>query len=91
MNVCDFIANNAANRPTVTAIVEGGRTMTYRDLDRLVRGTAAHLGDLGVNVGTHVGLCLKDTADHFVVTLAVWRLGAISATMLYDSSDIMIR
>lgn len=81
MNVCDYIANNAANRPNAVAMEDSGRSISYRELDGQVRRTAAHLRDLDVGVGTHVGLCLKDTADHFVTMLAVWRLGAISVTL----------
>jgi len=81
MNVCDFLPNNAANRPNAVAMEDGERAISYRELDELVRRTAVHLRSLNVGIGTHVGLCLKDTADHFVVMLAVWRLGAVSVTL----------
>jgi len=74
MNICDTIANNAANRPKAVAMIEDERTLTFRDLDAFVRRTANHLHGLGVRQGSAVALCLKDTLNHFVIMLAVYRI-----------------
>ncbi len=78
MNICDYIANNARYHPDKPAIVEQGRTLTYRELDLLVRRTASHLRALGVTQGARAALCLKDDADHLIVLLGVVRIGAVA-------------
>ena len=77
MNVCDEIARHAARRPETAALIDGGRVISYRELDLAVRRTASHLLALGVRAGDRVGLCLKDNAEHFVALLAVARMGAV--------------
>ena len=85
MNICDMIANNAANRPSTIAMIEDERTVTFRDLDGLVRRTANHLRGHGVGEGSTVALSLKDTLDHFVIMLAVFRLGAVGLTLNWSA------
>jgi acyl-coenzyme A synthetase/AMP-(fatty) acid ligase len=62
----------------VVALVEGGRRLTYRQLDRRIRQCAAQLRSLGIEAGDTVAICLKDTPDHVIVFLAAARLGAVS-------------
>lgn len=81
MNICDPISQQAITRPEIPAIIDGERTVSYRELDWLVRKTAAHLIDRGVAPGDVVGLCLKDHADHLIALLAVARMGAVVLPM----------
>lgn len=81
MNICDTIANNAAHQPAAIAMIEDERSLTFRELDSLVRRTANHMRLLGVEKGETVALCLKDTLDHFVIMLAVYRIGAVGLTL----------
>ena len=76
MNIADSLTGHAERRPDHPAIVDGARTITYRELDPLVRRTAAHLGALGAGPGDIVGVALGDNADHLVLLYAVARLGA---------------
>lgn len=76
MNIADPLTKHAERRPDHPALVDGPRTITYRELDPLVRRTADHLAALGAGPGDIVGVALGDNADHLVLLYAVARLGA---------------
>jgi acyl-CoA synthetase (AMP-forming)/AMP-acid ligase II len=76
-NLALALEENARRRGSHPAIIEGDRTIPYRELDPLVRRIAGHLGDQGVGEGAIVGVCLRDSADHLMILYAVARLGAI--------------
>ena len=77
MNICDLLDQHTLIQPDHEAIIDGERTITFRELGTLIRKTAAHLVDLGVKQGDHVGVCLKDNADHLIAMLAVTRMGGV--------------
>ncbi|MBT3553460.1 MAG: AMP-binding protein [Rhodospirillaceae bacterium] len=76
-NMALALEENARRRGGHPAIIEGERTITYRELDDHVRRIAGHLGDQGVGEGDIVGVCLRDCADHLMILYAVARLGAV--------------
>lgn len=76
MNIADALTEHTERRPDHPALIDGARTITYRELDPLVRRTAAHLATLGAGQGDIVGVALGDNADHLVLLYAVARLGA---------------
>jgi amino acid adenylation domain-containing protein len=61
--------------PGAPAIVDGDRTLTYRDLDRLTNQIARALRQRGVGTETPVGVCLPRSADFAVACLAVVKAG----------------
>ncbi|MER5438807.1 amino acid adenylation domain-containing protein, partial [Streptomyces sp. NPDC002790] len=62
--------------PTATAVLDGGRTVDYAELDARARQLAGALAGLGVGVGAVVGLCLPRSVDAVAGVLAVWKVGA---------------
>ena len=76
-NITDPLAHHARRRPDHPALIEGGRTVTYRELAPLVWRTAAHLQSRGVAPGDIVGLSLKDGIDYIVAMLGLARAGAV--------------
>ena len=76
-NVALALEENARRRGTHPAIIEGERTITYGELDALVRRIAGHLAAAGVREKSIVGLCLRDSADHLMLHYAIARLGAV--------------
>jgi acyl-CoA synthetase (AMP-forming)/AMP-acid ligase II len=81
MNLADALSHHVRSRPDHPALVEGGRTILYRDLDPLVRRTAGHMAALGLARGEIVGVALADTADHLVALYGLARLGAVNLPM----------
>ena len=63
------------------ALVHGERTIVHRDLDGLVRRTAAWLQSRGVQRGDIIGVALDDTPEHLVAIYALAAMGAIVLPM----------
>ena len=78
MNVADILAEHARDRPDRSAIEDGDRLITYRELDSLVTRAAANLLDAGVGPDHFVGVALPNSADHIVLLCALARLGAVT-------------
>jgi long-chain acyl-CoA synthetase len=76
-NIAKALEENASRRSAHPAIIEGDTTITYRELDQIVRRISGHLNDVGVVQGGIVGVCLRDSADHLMTLFAVARLGAV--------------
>lgn len=81
MNIAGAILNHARTRPDAPALVEGDRTIDYRELAGLIERTAALLAARGLARGDLIGVCLKDTAAHVVTLLAVARVGAVAVPL----------
>jgi len=75
MNLAEPYAHHARARPDHRAIVERDRVILYRDLDPLVRRTAAHIASFDLGPGGILGIGLKDHADHLIALVAAARLG----------------
>src|ERR1700754_211846 len=65
--------------PARTALQEGTRRITYRELAERSRRLAARLAGLGVTRGHRVGLLSENRGEYLEVVLAASRLGAIVA------------
>lgn len=71
------LRQHARYRPAKEAIVEPGRSIDYRTLDRMVDYTAHALVAKGVARGLLAGLSLRDRAEYLIVLLAMARIGAV--------------
>ncbi|WP_326635233.1 AMP-binding protein [Streptosporangium sp. NBC_01755] len=73
-----FVAEAARVRPDTVAVVDGARTLTYRELEHSVQAVAAGLAELGVRRGEVVSWQLPNWYEAVVLHHAVLRLGAVS-------------
>jgi amino acid adenylation domain-containing protein len=70
-------ARQAAATPDAVALIQGGRTMSYRELDRRANRLARHLRELGVGAETRTAVFL-DRSPHLVIAyLAVLKAGGV--------------
>ncbi|MFE6051402.1 amino acid adenylation domain-containing protein [Kitasatospora sp. NPDC056446] len=78
--VPELIAKAAAEHPEAVAVVapgrDGVRRLTYGELDRRSRRTAARLRELGVGEGSVVAVCLDKSPELITTLLGIWRAGA---------------
>src|SRR3989440_7472134 len=74
-SVAELVAAQAATSPDAVAITDGGRVMTYGELDARANRLANQLIALGVGPETIVGLCLDRSPLSIVGALAVLKSG----------------
>ena len=77
----------ARRLPAATAIVLGGRRLTYRDLEERAKLAARRLLTLGVSPGDRVAIVSENSPEYIVLAFAVWEVGGILATV-YPSSGL---
>ena len=73
----DWLSHQAQSAPKKLALVWGGQTWTYAELDRMVSGVAAGLGAARVKRGTHVAVLMPNRPAYVFVIHALARLGAV--------------
>lgn len=76
--VWQALLDRAARTPDEIATAEvGGTSITWAELDRRVRDTAAGLAAAGVAPGQRVALLVPPSIDLTIAVYAVWRAGAV--------------
>ena len=76
-DVNDMLNRSFERSPEVTAIVDGDRRISYRELDRMASNLAANLFARGVRKGERVAVMLVNQMETIVAVVAISRLGAI--------------
>ena len=66
----------AARTPDKTAVVFGGRQLTFRELDDRSNQFARYLQENNVERGNLVGICVERAAEMLVALLGIWKTGA---------------
>ncbi|HEU0076588.1 MAG TPA: amino acid adenylation domain-containing protein, partial [Longimicrobiaceae bacterium] len=74
--VHERVAAQARLRPEAAAVVCGGRTLSYAELDRRAGSLAGRLRALGIGPESRVGVCLERSPELVVAMLAILRAGA---------------
>ncbi|MDJ0950635.1 MAG: class I adenylate-forming enzyme family protein [Alphaproteobacteria bacterium] len=77
MNFLDPLKEHVRDRPDHPAIEDGGRVITYRELDVRITGAATRIQSLGVRPGDVTGVMLPDSAEHIILLCALARAGGV--------------
>ncbi|MCC3276082.1 3-phosphoshikimate 1-carboxyvinyltransferase [Arthrobacter sp. zg-Y20] len=82
----DWVRRWAAERPSETAVVDGGAKgsghLTWSELDTAADRTAAALLELGVQPGDRVAFQLPNCSEFVILTVASLRIGAVAAPLM---------
>jgi amino acid adenylation domain-containing protein len=89
--VLDSFRDRAARAPEATALIIGGRTLTYRELDRASAGLARLLRQRGAGPGRVVCLRVEQSALAVAAVLATLRTGAAWAALEPDLPPTRLR
>ena len=81
----DYLSFHAALRPQATALADGGKGLTFGDLNERVGNAVAALTEIGVRPGDFACVEWTGLFDHMVLLVALERMGAASATFLHDA------
>lgn len=77
MLILDVLARNVAERGDRPFLLHEGRSVTYREFDRLVNRMANALIELGVVKGDRVTLGMGNSIEYVVAQFAILRAGGI--------------
>ncbi len=83
-NITDPVFHYARERPDAPAFRQGPETLTYGELALLVGKAAVHLDGIDIRSGDRVAINLTNSIDHFILTLALLRLGATTMEIPYN-------
>ncbi|TAL08744.1 MAG: AMP-dependent synthetase [Porticoccaceae bacterium] len=86
-----FMFRNALWRHAArTALVVGGRSYTYRELDSLSSTLAAGLAERGIARGDRLAIMLRNSVEFAITDLAIFKLGAVKVPLneLLSQSDV---
>jgi amino acid adenylation domain-containing protein len=65
----------AARDPDAIAVVSGGKSLTYRELNKRANQVAHYLRKRGVGPDVLIGVCLQRSTELVVALLGVWKSG----------------
>jgi len=81
-NLADLVRDNAANRPTATALIYEGTRISWAELDADVDAAASGLcGTLRLQAGDRVALALSNTPDYVRAYFGILRAGLVAVPM----------
>ena len=100
INIADLFEHAVDAVPDRPVIQVGDRLVTYTELEAEANQLAHYLSGRGVGAGDHVGIYAKNSVEHVVALLAVFKIRAVAINVnyryveteldyLFDNSDIV--
>ena len=80
-NIADLVREHAAARPHQPALVQGGRQLSFAELDAMMDRVAAALQRDGMRAGDVIALCGSTTPQQAAIFLGGARAGALVAPL----------
>lgn len=79
--IAQLFEQQSERTPDAVAVVSGGRSLTYRELDQASNQLARHLQARGVGTETLVGVAVERSSDMLIGLLAVLKAGGAYVPM----------
>jgi long-chain acyl-CoA synthetase len=78
LTVGQVLERAADQVPDKTAVVDGDRRKTYKELNSMVDGLAAGLAEIGFKKGDRVAIYMKNSLEFVVAFYALQKLGLVA-------------
>ncbi len=100
LNIADFFEHAVDVVPDRPIVMMGSRSVTYAELEAEANQLAHFLTSRGIGVGDHVGIYAKNSIEHVVALLAIFKIRAVAINVnyryveaelnyLFDNSDMV--
>ncbi len=100
LNIADLFEHAVDAVPDREILQVGSRRVTYRELEADANRLAHYLQQRGVGAGAHVGIYAKNSIEHVVALLAIFKIRAVVINVnyryvegeldyLFDNSDMV--
>jgi amino acid adenylation domain-containing protein/non-ribosomal peptide synthase protein (TIGR01720 family) len=76
ISMAAIFEKRVAHAPQAIAIVQGERSMSYRELNQRANRVAHYLVEKGIGPESLVGVSLERSAEMVLVIIAIWKAGA---------------
>ncbi|KRF11612.1 acyl-CoA synthetase [Nocardioides sp. Soil797] len=83
LNIADLFEHAVDAVPDRHAIQVGDRRVDYAELESTANRLAHHLQSQGVGAGDHVGVYAKNSVEHVVALLAIFKIRAVAINVNY--------
>jgi acyl-CoA synthetase (AMP-forming)/AMP-acid ligase II len=83
LNIADLFEHAVDAAPAKPALQVGDRVVTYAELERESNRLAHHLAARGIGTGDHVGLYAKNSVEHVVALIAIFKVRAVAINVNY--------
>jgi len=83
LNIADLFEHAVDAAPDKPAIQVGDRVVSYAELERESNRLAHHLAAQGIGPGDHVGLYAKNSIEHVIALLAIFKVRAVAINVNY--------
>lgn len=77
LNIANGVREFARATPQTTAVIDGDRSLTYRELHERAARLANALRDRGLEAGSHVAVCLGNRLEHPEVACGIAMAGLV--------------
>ena len=76
-NISSLITELAASRPDSAAVIDGGRTISFKELEAEISLLAAGFARAGIKPGLRAALMVPPSIEFVTLTFALFRAGAV--------------
>jgi 3-oxocholest-4-en-26-oate---CoA ligase len=83
LNIADLFEHAVDAAPDKTAVQVGDRTVTFAELEAESNKLAHFFASRGIGAGDHVGLYSKNSVEHVVALLAIFKVRAVAININY--------
>ncbi len=81
MNLAENLERSAFYFPELSAVIEGGREISYKEFNQEANRIATALIRLGVKKGDHVALCAPNSFEWLAFYFGTIKIGAVALTL----------